>query len=71
MESEGKFKQPWRGVLSLLTIYGISYTAYAVFLNPTGGLLSRIVVGNAFLLRYLLEYAVSKELAALLAPVLA
>ncbi|MEM1658183.1 MAG: hypothetical protein QXK94_04030 [Candidatus Jordarchaeales archaeon] len=71
MAAEGKFKQPWRGVLSLLTIYAISYTAYAVFLNPVKGLLSRLVVGDAFLLRNLLEYAVSRDLAALLAPVLA
>lgn len=71
MEAEGKFKQPWRGVLSLLTIYAISYTTYAVFLNPVNGLLSRLVTGNAFLLRYLLEFAVDSELASLLAPVLA
>ncbi|MBS7288366.1 MAG: hypothetical protein KIH01_06375, partial [Candidatus Freyarchaeota archaeon] len=71
MEAEGKFKQPWRGVLSLLTIYAISYTTYAVFLNPVSGLLSRLVTGNAFILRYLLEFVVDGELAVLLAPVLA
>jgi len=59
------------GVLSLFTVYAISYLAYAVFLNPVGRLLSKLVVGNAFLLYNLLSTSLGSSMAAVIAPALA
>lgn len=71
-EEAGKFKQPWLGILSLLTIYSIAFIMYMVFLNPVGGILTRLVVMDAFVLHEILPaFGVSGELAALLAPALA
>ncbi|MEM2047355.1 MAG: hypothetical protein QXZ06_05700, partial [Candidatus Jordarchaeales archaeon] len=71
-EEAGKFKQPWLGILSLLTIYSIAFIMYMVFLNPVGGILTRLVVMDAFVLHEILPaLGVSVELAALLAPALA
>lgn len=71
-EAVGKFKQPWLGVLSLLTIYSIAFIMYMVFFNPIGGILTRLVVMDAFALHEVLPaLGVSSELAALLAPALA
>ncbi len=69
--SEGKFRQPWLGVLSLLTVYAVSYLTYMVFLNPVGGLLSRLVVGNAFLLYNVLSTGLGSSMAAIVASALA
>ncbi len=78
MGEEGKFKQPWLGVLALLTVYAISYLTYMVFLNPVGGLLSRLVVADVSVLSQVLPAilapvygAAATEMAALLAPALA
>ncbi|MBS7288369.1 MAG: hypothetical protein KIH01_06390 [Candidatus Freyarchaeota archaeon] len=71
-EEAGKFKQPWLGLLSLLTIYSVAFIMYIVFFNPIGGLLSRLVVMDAYVLHAVLpELGVGGELAALLAPALA
>lgn len=71
-EEVGKFKQPWLGVLSLLTIYSIAFIMYAVLLNPIGGILTRLVVMDAYVLHEALPVlGVNEPLAALLAPALA
>jgi len=47
-EAAPKYKQPWQGFLGVITIIVVSYLVYAWFLNPVGGLLTKMIQGNVF-----------------------
>jgi hypothetical protein len=55
VEAAPKFKQPWQGLLSFLSILILAYVTYTWFLHPVWGLLTRMITSNAFVAYWVLE----------------
>jgi len=47
-EAAPKFKQPWQGLLGVISIIAGSYLVYAWLLNPVGGYLTKMIQANVF-----------------------
>jgi len=48
VEAAPKFKQPWQGFLSFMSVFIIAYVTYQWFLHPVWGIATRMINGNVF-----------------------
>ena len=61
-----KFKQPWEGFLSFITVFIIAYLTLQLFIHPVWGLATKMIRMNAFIASMLAMAAGSPELGLLL-----
>ncbi|WXG39875.1 MAG: hypothetical protein WED07_03460 [Candidatus Freyarchaeum deiterrae] len=56
VEAAPKFKQPWQGFLSFMSIFIIAYLTYEFLLHPVWGLLTHMIQTNVFTAFWLGEH---------------